>query len=160
MTTTTARPTTTEKTSDRIRKQVVLRATPARVWRALSNAREFGAWFGAEFVGEFAPGATVRMKAVYEGKELMDALEIERMDPERLLAFRWHPFAIDPAVDYSHEPTTLVEIVLAPAPEGTLLTVTESGFDKLPADRRAKAFEMNEGGWTVQMENIARHVNS
>jgi uncharacterized protein YndB with AHSA1/START domain len=152
--------TTTARTTDRIEKQVVLRATPARVWRALADVREFGAWFGAELIGEITPGATVRMKVAYEGREVTGTLDIERVEPERLLAFRWHPFAVDPGVDYSQEPKTLVELVLAPVAEGTRLTVTESGFDKLPLARRAKAFEMNSGGWAHQMENIARHVDS
>lgn len=157
MTTTT---TTTARTTDRIEKQVVLRATPARVWRALADVREFGAWFGAELIGEIAAGATVRMKVAYEGREVTGTLDIERVEPERLLAFRWHPFAVDPGVDYSQEAKTLVELALAPVAEGTLLTVTESGFDKLPIARRAKAFEMNSGGWAHQVGNIARHVES
>lgn len=147
-------------TTDRLQKQIALRATPARVWRALSTAREFGAWFGATLRTEFAPGATVEGSVAFQGKQLAITFQIERMEPERLLTFRWHPFAIDPAVDYSSEPTTLVELALAPAPEGTLLTVTESGFDKLPLARRAKAFEMNAGGWAQQLENIARHVHA
>lgn len=160
MTTATKAPNMKNTTTDSITKQVVLRASPARVWRALSNAREFGSWFGAEMGDDFAAGATVHMKVVYEGKDLTGTIWIERMEPERLLAFRWHPFAVEPGIDYSREPTTLVEITIAPAAEGTLLTVTESGFDKIPAARRAKAFEMNEGGWAQQMENIARHVNT
>lgn len=147
-------------TTDRIEKQIVLRATPARVWRALSNAREFGTWFGAEFTDDFVPGKEARGKVKYQGKELTMAFVVERMEPERLLAFRWHPFAVDPAVDYSSEPMTRVELVLAPVPEGTRLTVTETGFDQLPIARRAKAFEMNSGGWAQQMENIARHVHA
>jgi uncharacterized protein YndB with AHSA1/START domain len=146
--------------TDRIQKQVTLRAAPARVWRALSTAREFGAWFGAELQDELAPGATVRGKVPYQGKELPITFHVERMEPERLLTFRWHPFAIDPSIDYSSEPTTLVELVLEPAPGGTLLTVTETGFDAIPAARRAKAFEMNTGGWAQQLENIAKYVHA
>ena len=97
---------------------------------------------------------------MYQGKQVSFSFQIERMEPERLLAFRWHPFAVDPAVDYSSEPTTLVELTIAPAPEGTLLTVTETGFDKIPQARRARAFEMNDAGWATQMENIARHVHA
>jgi len=145
-------------TTDRIEKRRVLRAPPARVWRALSNAREFGTWFGVEFGGEFAPGRAVHGKVTYQGKEVAFEFHIERMEPERLLSFRWHPFAVDPAIDYAHEPTTLVELAITPAPEGTLLTVTESGFDQIPLARRAKAFAMNDGGWAEQMNNIARHV--
>jgi uncharacterized protein YndB with AHSA1/START domain len=147
-------------TTDSIKKQVVLRAPTSRVWRALSNAREFGAWFGAAFVDDFAPGATVRFQIEYQGKDMKGTIQIEKMEPERLLSFRWHPYAVDPAIDYSKEPTTLVEMTLAPAPEGTLLTVTESGFDKIPIGRRAKAFEMNDGGWAKQIENIARYVHA
>src|SRR5262249_3354446 len=147
-------------TTDSIKKQVVLRAPVARVWRALSTAREFGAWFGAELIGDFTPGATVTFKGVYQGKAATGSILIERVESERLLAFRWHPFAVDPAIDYSKEPMTLVELALAPAPEGTLLTVTESGFDKIPIERRAKAFEMNAGGWAKQLENIARYVHA
>ena len=147
-------------TTDRIEKQIVLRATPARVWRSLSNAREFGTWFGAEFEDDFAPGKEARGKVKYQGKELTMTFVVERMEPERLLAFRWHPFAVDPTVDYASEPMTLVEIAISPVPEGTRLTVTESGFDRIPAARRARAFEMNSGGWAQQMENIARHVHA
>jgi uncharacterized protein YndB with AHSA1/START domain len=146
-------------TTDRIEKQKVLKAPPARVWRALSNAKEFGTWFGVELAGEFAAGQTVRGKIKFEGKTLDLAFHVERIEPERALAFRWHPYAVDPSHDYSAEPTTLVELALAPAPEGTLLTVTESGFDRIPAARRAKAFEMNGAGWAQQLENIARHVH-
>jgi uncharacterized protein YndB with AHSA1/START domain len=146
--------------TDTIKKQVVLRAKPARVWRALSNAHEFGTWFGAEFHDDFVPGKTARGKVVYQGKDIPITFQIERMEPERLLAFRWHPYAVDPAIDYSREPTTLVELALAATPEGTLLTVTESGFDQIPLARRAKAFEMNDGGWAAQMQNIARHVDA
>jgi len=151
---------TTTTTTDSIRKQIVLRAPPARVWRALSNAREFGAWFGVELSADFAPGAELRGTATYQGKQVSFTFQIERMEPERVMAFRWHPFAVDPAIDYTSEPTTLVELTLAPALEGTLLTVTESGFDKIPAARRAKAFQMNDAGWAEQMENIARHVHA
>jgi len=148
----------TPTTTDRIEKRRVLRAPPARVWRAISNAREFGTWFGVELSGEFAPGRAVQGKVTYQGKDVTFAFQIERMEPERLLSFRWHPFAIDPAIDYAREPTTLVELAITPAPEGTLLTVTESGFDQIPITRRAKAFAMNDGGWAEQMQNIARHV--
>ncbi len=146
--------------TDRIEKQIVLRTTPARVWRALSNAREFGTWFGAEFEGEFAPGKEARGKVKYQGKELVMTFVVERMEPERLLVFRWHPFAIDPTVDYGSEPMTRVELSLSPVPEGTRLTVTESGFDQIPLARRARAFEMNTHGWAQQLENIARHVHA
>ena len=158
MTTTTMATAATAK--DRIEKQRVLRAAPARVWRAISNAREFGTWFGIDLRDDFAPGRAVHGKVTYQGKDVPVTFQIEQMEPERLLTFRWHPFAVDPAIDYSHEPTTLVELAIAPAPEGTLLTVTESGFDQIPLARRAKAFEMNGHGWAAQLENIARHVEA
>jgi uncharacterized protein YndB with AHSA1/START domain len=147
-------------TTDKIHKQLAVRATPARVWRALSSAPEFSAWFGAKLRDDFAPGATVRGTVSYQGKELELVLQIERMEPERLLAFRWHPYAVDTSVDYSSEPMTLVEIALSPTSDGTQITVTESGFDRIPAARRAKAFEMNSGGWAAQLDNIARHVHA
>jgi len=150
----------TTTTTDSIKKQIVLRAAPARVWRAISNAREFSTWFGVELRDDFVPGAAIVGKVSYQGKEVSFTFHIERMEPERVMAFRWHPFAIDPDVDYSSEPTTLVELTLAPAAEGTLLTVTETGFDKIPAARRAKAFAMNDAGWAEQMERIARHVHA
>jgi uncharacterized protein YndB with AHSA1/START domain len=145
-------------TTDRIEKRRVLRAAPARVWRALSDRREFSRWFGVELRDDFVAGATVHGTVTYQGKAVTFTIHIERMEPERLLAFRWHPFAVDPTIDYTREPTTLVELALAPAPEGTLLTVTESGFDQIPLARRAKAFEMNDHGWAEQVQNIARHV--
>jgi len=93
-------------------------------------------------------------------KDLVAELRIEKVEPEHLLAFRWHPFAIEAGVDYSGEPMTLVQIALAAAPEGgTRVTVTESGFDQIPAARRAKAFEMDDTGWAEQMKRIARYVD-
>jgi len=151
---------TTPSTTDRIQRKITLRAAPARVWRALSTAQEFGTWFGAKLRGDFVPGRDVQGSVSYQGKDVTITFHIERVEPERLLAFRWHPFAVDPAADYSNEPTTLVELVVTAAPEGTLLTVTESGFDNIPAARRAKAFEMNDGGWAQQLDNIARHVHA
>ena len=146
--------------TDMIRKEITLRAAPARVWRALSDAQEFASWFGCTMHDAFAPGATVRGSVGFKGKQLPLTLQIEQMVPDKLLAFRWHPYAVDPAVDYATEPTTLVEIALAPTDGGTLVTVTESGFDQLPIERRAVAFEMNSGGWAIQLDNIARHVHA
>lgn len=145
--------------TDHIEKRITLRATPARVWRAISDAREFSAWFQVDLHDDFAPGTTVRGKLTIKGMEhLTMEIVIERMERERLLSFRWHPYAIDPAVDYSAEPPTLVELQIEPTAEGTLLVVTESGFDKVPAARRLKAFEMNSNGWAAQLRNIERHV--
>jgi uncharacterized protein YndB with AHSA1/START domain len=145
--------------TDRIEKKVLLRAPRSRVWRALTDAGEFGSWFGAKLEGGFAANRTIKGHITNPGYEhLTMALDVERIDPEHLFSFRWHPYAIDPKVDYSTEPTTLVEFRLEDAPEGTQLTVVESGFDSIPAGRRAEAFRMNEGGWAAQMENIKRHV--
>jgi len=151
-----------EKTStDRIEKKIVLRAPRARVWRAIADAKEFGTWFGAKLEGAFAAGARVRGRITIPGYEHLEMeITIERIEPERLLSLRWHPYAIDPAVDYSGEPTTLVEFRLEEVAGGTELTVSESGFDQIPAARRAEAFRMNERGWAAQLKNIERHVSA
>lgn len=148
-------------TTDRIEKRKHLRAPRARVFRALTDVREFGAWFGAALEGDMVPGAHVRGKISTKGFEhLTMELWVEAVEPERRFAFRWHPYAIDPNVDYSAEPTTLVEFTLSDEAEGTLLTIVESGFDKIPAGRRAKAFEMNSEGWSIQSDRIERHVDA
>jgi len=145
--------------TDRIEKSIVLRAPRTRVWRALASAGEFGVWFRVKLEGEFTPGARLRGRITYPGYEhLTMEMTIERMEPEQLISFRWHPHAVDPGKDYSDEPTTLVEFRLSDAPGGTRLTVTESGFDRLPPGRRDEAFRMNEGGWEEQLKNIERHV--
>jgi uncharacterized protein YndB with AHSA1/START domain len=146
--------------TDRIEKKIHLKAPRTRVWQALADAEQFGAWFGVKLESPFAPGARVRGKMTvraYEGKPL--ELTVERLEPEHLFSYRWHPYAVDPSVDYSSEPTTLVEFHLEEAAGGTQLTVVESGFDALPAARRAEAFRMNDGGWTVQIKNIERYVS-
>lgn len=145
--------------TDRIEKQILLRAPQARVWRALTDAGEFGEWFRVKLAGPFVPGQRTTGHITYPGYEhlRMDVL-VERMDPETLFAYRWHPAAVDPQVDYSREPSTLVEFRLETVAEGTLLRLVESGFDQLPADRRESAFRMNEGGWAIQMDNIQQHV--
>jgi uncharacterized protein YndB with AHSA1/START domain len=145
--------------TDRIEKTIILNAPRSRVWRALANADEFGAWFGARLEGAFAPGARVKGEITSRGYEHVSLeLAIERVEPEKLLSFRWHPYAIEPGVDYSSEPPTLVEFLLEEVAGGTRLTVVESGFDRIPPARRAEAFRMNEDGWLQQLENIARHV--
>jgi uncharacterized protein YndB with AHSA1/START domain len=145
--------------TDAIEKKIQLKAPVARVWRALANAAEFGAWFGVKLDGELAEGATIRGRITTPGYDhLTMEMQIERIDPPRLLSYRWHPYAIDPAVDYSKEPPTLVEFRLEESAGGTLLTVVESGFDRIPAARRAEAFRMNDGGWAAQLTNIERHV--
>jgi uncharacterized protein YndB with AHSA1/START domain len=147
-------------TTDRIEKTIVLRAPRSRVWRALADSQEFGAWFRVELERVFAEGATVRGRITRPGYEHVTMeMQIVRMDPERLFSYRWHPYAIDPAVDYSAEPTTLVEFRLEETPGGTRLSVVESGFDRLPSSRRDEAFRMNEGGWSEQLRNIERHVS-
>jgi uncharacterized protein YndB with AHSA1/START domain len=145
--------------TDRIEKQVLLRAPRSRVWRALTETKEFGQWFGVKLTGTFTPGAQLRGQVTHKGYEhLTLELTVERVEPERLFSWRWHPNAIDPAADYSAEPTTLVVFELEEVTGGTLLTVVESGFDRLPAARRDQAYSGNDGGWTMQMEFIARHV--
>ena len=147
--------------TDRIEKQVVLRAPRSRVWRALTNAAEFGAWFGVKLQGVFTAGARVQGQITYPGYEHVTLdVTIERLDPEHTFSWRWHPNAIDPGFDYSKEPTTLVEFHLEEVEAGTRLTVVESGFDRIPLARRARAFEANEGGWTEQLQNIGRHVSA
>jgi uncharacterized protein YndB with AHSA1/START domain len=145
--------------TDRIEKTIVLRAPRSRVWRAIATAEEFGAWFGVKLEGAFALGARVRGRITTPGYEhLTMEITIEQVDPERLFSYRWHPNAIDPGVDYSGEPTTLVEFRLDEVAGGTRLTVIESGFDRIPLERRAEAFRENDQGWAEQIKNIERYV--
>lgn len=156
--------------TDHIEKQVLLHAPLERVWRAISDAQEFGSWFGVRFDGPFVAGGHVTGQIVpttvdpevakrqkpYEGRRF--DITIDRIEPMRLFSFRWHPFSIDPEIDYSREPTTLVVFQLEETPDGTLLTITESGFDGIPLERRAKAFEMNEQGWEAQLALIGKYL--
>lgn len=145
--------------TDRIEKRIQLKASRSRVWRAVTDAKEFGTWFRCAFEGTFEPGKTARGKILYPGYEhLTISIDIERMEPESVFSFRWHPHATDPKVDYSHEPKTLCEFRLEDKDGGTLLTLTESGFDGIPAERRATAFRANGGGWEEQMKNIEKHL--
>jgi uncharacterized protein YndB with AHSA1/START domain len=145
--------------TDRIEKQILLRAPQSRVWQALTDAREFGAWFRVKLEGPFLAGGRTRGQITYPGYEhITMEVRVERMEAETLFSFRWHPYAVDPKVDYSSEPTTLVEFRLEAADDGTLLRLVESGFDRLPANRRDEAFRMNDGGWKQQLTNIERHV--
>jgi uncharacterized protein YndB with AHSA1/START domain len=146
--------------TDRIEREILLKAPGSRVWRALSNAEEFGNWFGVALKGKtFVAGERVQGQITHPGYEhLVWEVVIERMEPERLLSFRWHPYAVEPAIDYSLEPTTLVEFELKAVADGTLLSVVESGFDSVPPMRRLEAFRMNSGGWDEQMENVKKHV--
>jgi uncharacterized protein YndB with AHSA1/START domain len=158
------------KSTDCIEKKVLLHAPHDRVWRALTDSREFGAWFGMKLDGPFAPGKTMRgsiarttvdaevakLQEPYEGKAV--ELMIERVEPQHLFSFRWHPYAIEPGVDYSGEPTTLVAFALKDVEGGVELTVTESGFDAIPLARRAKAFAANDGGWQAQVRLIEKYL--
>ena len=145
--------------SDRIEKRIELKAPIARVWQAISDYREFGAWFKVNIEAPFVAGQPAEGQITHPGYEHVRwrAL-IRKIEPQTLFSFTWHPYGIDPKVDYSKETPTLVEFRLSPTPTGTLLIVTESGFDKVPATRRAEAFRMNDGGWSQQMTNIEAHV--
>ena len=160
----------TSSVPDRIGKEVLLRAPLSRVWRAITDSREFGSWFGVKFDGPFKAGERIvgritpttadpqvaAQQKPYEGMTF--DITIDRIEPETLFSFRWHPAAIDPAVDYSHEPTTLVEFVLKEVADGVMLTITESGFSAVPLARRAEAFKMNEGGWAAQTMLIEKYL--
>jgi uncharacterized protein YndB with AHSA1/START domain len=155
--------------TDRIEKKVLLHVPLQRVWSALADSTEFGNWFGMRFDGQFKPGAhmhgvvvptkvnadVAKAQQKYEGIPV--EITIEKMEPERLFSFRWHPHAIEPGIDYSAEPTTLVAFTLQETKEGVMLTVTESGFDQLPLTRRVKAFTANEGGWTIVVKLIEEY---
>ena len=144
---------------DRIDKQVLLRAPKARIWRALTDSAEFGSWFGVKLDGRFVPGEPVSGHITHPGYEhLRMEVRVERMEADRLFSFRWHPYAVNPDVDYSVEPTTLVEFLLESAEGGTRLRVVESGFDGIPEARRDEAYRMNSGGWEQQMKNVERHL--
>jgi uncharacterized protein YndB with AHSA1/START domain len=157
-------------TTDRIEKKILLHAPLKRVWRALSDSTEFGAWFGVKFVGPFTPGARVRgtiigtavdpdvSEAQKRYAKIPFEISIERMEPERLFSFRWHPYAVDSGVEYSQEPTTLIVFTLEEVANGVLLTVIESGFDQIPLARRAKAWEANEQGWSMVVKLIEKYL--
>jgi uncharacterized protein YndB with AHSA1/START domain len=152
--------------TDRIEKKILLHAPVKRVWSALSDSSEFGTWFGMKFEGQFRPGVLMRgmivptkvnedvAKAQKEYEGIPVEITIERMEPQRLFSFRWHPYAIAKGVDYSAEPTTLIEFVMEQMKDGVLLTVTESGFDQIPLERRVKAFTANEQGWEMVLKLI------
>jgi uncharacterized protein YndB with AHSA1/START domain len=156
---------------DRIEKQAVLKAPVARAWNAVSDATEFGKWFGVAFNGPFVEGKKLngrivpttvdpqvaKMQKPYEGMPF--EFVVDRIEPQRRISFKWHPFAIEKGVDYSKEPMTLIVFDLKEVPGGTRLTITESGFDRIPVERRAKAFAANEGGWEKQMELVAKYLD-
>jgi len=146
--------------TDRIEKKIQLAAPRSRVWRAISDSKQFGEWFRVKLEEQFTEGKTVRGAILHKGYEnVAMELKIERIEPERYFSYRWHPYAIDPKVDYSSEPTTLVEFLLEEADGGTALTIIESGFDRIPLARRADALKMNDHGWTAQAKNIANYVS-
>jgi uncharacterized protein YndB with AHSA1/START domain len=158
--------------TDRIEKEIVLRASRSRVWRALTDSAEFGRWFGVKFdsAGPFTAGSLQRGHIVPTEADAEVAkaqqpylgtpfeIVIDRVEPERLFSFRWHPFAIEKNVDYSSEPTTLIEFTLDQVADGTKLTVAESGFDRIPLERRAKALAANEQGWGMMVNVIEKYV--
>ena len=148
--------------TDRIERKIVLKATRARVWRALTNIEEFNNWFRVKIPGkQFVAGQKFSGQVVYPGYEhVVFEVTIEKIEPEKMLSWRWHPAAIDPQVDYSKEPTTLVEFQLQDAVGGTSLTVVESGIDQIPLERRLDVFRMNSEGWDEQIQNIEKHVAS
>ena len=145
--------------SDRIEERVLLRVPRARVWRALADAGEFGQWFGVKLAGAFAPGVSVTGTITEKGYEGMRfEMAVEHLESPRLFSWRWHPYAVDPGVDYSAERPTLVVCELEEVPDGTALTLVESGFDGIPAARRAEAYRMHEQGWAAQMGNLERYL--
>jgi uncharacterized protein YndB with AHSA1/START domain len=145
--------------NDHIEKRIELKAPVSRVWRALTDYREFGDWFRVKLNGPFVPGQVSRGQVAHPGYEHVQwEAVVQKMEPERLFSFTWHPYSVDPKMDYSEETPTLVEFRLEKTTSGTLLLLTESGFDKIPSGRRFEAFRMNDGGWTQQMKNIENYV--
>jgi uncharacterized protein YndB with AHSA1/START domain len=156
--------------NDRIEKEVVLRAPLERVWRAISDADEFGRWFGVRFDGPFVAGTSVtgvitpttvdedvaRAQEPHAGKS--DTWQIVAIEPQRRLALRWHPYAVESGTDSSQEPTTLVEFTLDEMADGVRLRIVESGFDAIPAERRVSAFEANSVGWAAQTELVRKYL--
>ena len=153
-------PATDKPVTDRIETRVEVNAPRSRVWRAVSTAKEFATWFGIQLDGEFTAGATVRGRITIKGEPLTLDLGVERIEPEHYFSYRWHPYAIDPKVDYSNEPTTLVEFRLDEIADGkgTAVTIVESGFDRIPLARRAEAYRMNDKGWAGQTKKLVAYV--
>jgi uncharacterized protein YndB with AHSA1/START domain len=145
--------------NDRIEKQIDLQAPVSRVWRALTDYREFGEWFLVKLEGPFVAGQVSSGQLTHPGYEhLRMEVVVQKIEPERYFSYTWHPYAIDPTVDYSQETPTLVEFRLEKSAKGTLLKVMESGFEKIPSARRLEAFRMNDNGWGQQLKNIESHV--
>ena len=149
----------TTTTTDRIEKEIVLRAPRSRVWRAITDSKEYGTWFQAVLTEPFRPGARLKGRVTYPGCEHVQFdIVVEKMEPERLFSYRWHPNAVDPKADYSKEPMTLVEFTLEDVEGGTRLKLVESGFDAIPIARRAEALKSNDGGWSAQMTAIETYL--
>jgi len=145
--------------NSQIEKRIELKAPVSRVWRALTDYREFGQWFRVKLDGPFVPGQIARGQITYPGYEHVKwEVVVQKMEQERLFSFTWHPYSVDAKIDYSKETPTLVEFTLEKTLNGTLLMLTESGFDRIPSDRRLEAFRRNDGGWTEQMKNIENRV--
>jgi uncharacterized protein YndB with AHSA1/START domain len=149
----------TPATTDRIEKRIEINAPRGKVWRAISSAEEFGAWFGMSITEPFAPGATNRGMITPKGNEHLVEFHIEKMEAERYFSYRWHPYGIDPEADLADEPLTLVEFIIDEAANGSIVTIIESGFDAIPAGRRDLAFRMNDGGWNSQLQKLVKHVS-
>jgi uncharacterized protein YndB with AHSA1/START domain len=144
---------------NRIEKQIELRAPRARVWKALTTAAQFGAWFGVKLEGEFAAKKQISGKITVKGYEHVTmTVTVEKIEPQHTFSFHWIPYGIEPGVDYSSEKPTLVEFTLEEIGSRTLLKVSETGFDSVPFARRAKAFEMNDSGWAQQMKQIEEYL--
>jgi len=153
--------TATEASTDRIEKIVDLDAPRSRVWRAITDVKQFNQWFGVNLTSPFTPGAEVTGNMTHpKYSHFTMSIWIESIEPERFFSFRWHPYAIEEGVDYSAEPTTLVTFTFEDSGAGTRLTIVESGFDAIPESRRAQAFSMNERGWTGQVENIRKFLTT
>lgn len=145
--------------TNEIRKQLQIKAPPSRVWRAITDSEQFGAWFHVKLEGPFVVGRPTSGQITYKGWEhVRFTLVTDAIEPETRFAYLWHPYAVDMAKDYSSEPMTRVEFLLEPRDGGTLVTVVESGFDRLPPERIAEAFRMNERGWAEQLDNIQAYV--
>jgi uncharacterized protein YndB with AHSA1/START domain len=143
-----------------IEKQVEIAAPVSRVWRALTDYRQFGEWFLVKMDGPFVAGKPVGGQITHPGYEhVRMEIVVKVIEPETLFSYTWHPYSVDPKVDYTKEASTLVEFRLQATAGGTLLTVTESGFEKIPSERRAEAFLRNDGGWKQQMKNIEAYVS-
>ena len=147
--------------TDQIEKEMEVAAPISRVWRAITDYKEFGTWFRVELEGPFVVGQFTRGQITYPGYEhvTMEVL-VETIEPERRFAFRWRPYALDPNMDYSHEPRTLVEFTLQATDTGTLVKAVESGFDGIPAHRRDEAYRMNDNGWAQQVKSIKDYVQT